>query len=1182
MLLKSLEIQGFKTFPDKTILKFDDPFVAVVGPNGSGKSNVSDALRWVLGEQSTKALRCAKMEDVIFKGASGRKAMGYAEVTLNIDNSGRELDFDNDNISVSRRFYRSGESEYLINNAQVRLKDINELFMDTGLGRDGYSMIGQGKIDSIVSAKSEERREIFEEASGISRYRYKKEESERRLERTEDNLIRLRDILGELEDRVGPLRVQAQKAEKFIEYDTEKKSLEVGIWVVQLSDSERQIRNQEDKISLAQGDYNKIDSELNATVTQMEENYKLTNELTTQIEELRTASASMSEEAAKIDGDISVLNNDIEHNRSDIIRLKQELETSKFSAADIDLQIEESEMNLSEKNESLTALNKKFAEKSEELDTAKKEGEEINGSIIAEQNKVLELNNSIAQNRIVYSAAESSLVEINSRGSSIDSAISENITNTKKLIKVLYQLKQDSEDNRKSIAGCNNTLSGHNMKLGLKRKKAETLQSELNHLTLDIGEKERRAKILEDLEKNFEGFAQSVRAVMRDASHGILKGIHGPVTQLIHTDSKYSVAIEIALGGAAQNIVVDGEREAKDTINYLKRKNIGRATFLPLTNIRGNRISSKEFENLSGYIGIASDLTHYDQKYADINLNLLGRTIVVDNLDSASVIAKRISYRNRIVTLDGQVINAGGSFTGGSLAKNSGLLDRSNQIAKIKSEAEELRKTQEEKTAEYKALTEEISSASAEIKLTEQTMQELTHKEVVIGADISRIEKEISVSEQRGKELLAEKQDSANRIKALTDQMNALDDEYNKANEMLAESRSTLDSLSFDIMHYQTYSSEINNEIQNIRIDIVTVEKDRDSLIETITNLKTQKEEKSGAEDRITGRIQELENHTAELSEKIVKLKEEAENKRVTSSDSIERINSLTEKRTEIEGVSSNLRNAERELTSKRENISLELARLNDKKESLSSDYEIIVAKLWDEYELTRREAEEQAIVIEDLSAARKRLTELRNKIKALGSVNVGAVVEYKEVSERYNFLREQISDVEKSRLSLIKLIAQLTEQMEVQYHDRFKEIAENFSEIFKELFGGGTASLEFSEKDDILNSGIDIRVHPPGKIVSNIEALSGGEKALVAISIYFAIMKVSPPPFCMLDEVEAALDDSNVTRFAEYLHRMNDNTQFIVVTHRRPTMESADSLYGVTMQDDGISRVLALEKHEA
>ena len=1181
MLLKSLEIQGFKTFPDRTVLKFEEPLVAVVGPNGSGKSNVSDAIRWVLGEQSTRVLRCSKMEDVIFKGASGRKAMGYAEVTLNIDNSDRKLNFDGDNLAITRRYYRSGDSEYLINKAAVRLRDINELFMDTGLGRDGYSMIGQGKIDSIVAAKSEERREIFEEAAGISRYRYRKEESERRLNRAEDNLVRLRDILSELEERVEPLRIQSEKAQKFIEFDSEKKGLEIGIWVETLNRSGNILRDHEDKINISLSTHNEIEAEIERIAAEIEENYARTNLCTAEMENRRSEASALDEEATRTEGEISVLKNDILHNNQNIERLNSEIFDTSDSQKNIDSDIEEKNALIDAKKAELDGHSKEYIRKADELEELRKGSDDVSRKMEDSSILIAKLKAELAEERVRYSSAASSVAEIKNRGTSLTAALEENEKKLSALRTEEKELKEFLKDTEEKIHQVNNSASGYAMRLDLRSRKAEQVKADLDKVTLDAGEAERRARILEDLERNFEGFTQSVKVVMREASHGMLKGVHGPVTKIINTPAEYAVAIETALGGAMQNIVVSTEQDAKNGINMLKRKDAGRATFMPISTMKGTVIDSCEAEKCLGFIGVASALVNCDPQYNGIRDYLLGRTVVAESMDDATVIARKLGHRYRVVTLDGQVVNAGGSLTGGSLARNSGLLSRSSEIVRIREKAAEYRAKAASLNETYKKFTEEISACQAELELARQEQQSLSEDKIRAASEIKRNSYDIEAAVNAAETIKAEMSGSQERIDAMDKAMMAAFAKISELEQKIREEEEQLASLTGSRRERLEACDRISEALQDIKLAGFAAERDIEVLQSEIASLKLRQTDSAGVIERLKAQITEAEVSTANITEQIAALTAKAEGLRADAKLKRDEIVSIGEKRTELEKRSTELRAEERDAASRRETVGHEMARLQERRDNLQKEYDTIITKLWEEYELTRREAEEQAAVIEDLPKAQRRLTELKNKIRALGSVNVAAVVEYKEVSERYEFLKAQIGDVEKSRLELIKLIAELTTHMKEQFAVRFAEINSNFVAIFKELFGGGTASLSFTDDSDILNSGIEIKVHPPGKIVSHIEALSGGEKALVAISIYFAIMKVSPPPFCMLDEVEAALDDSNVRRFADYLHKMNDNTQFIVVTHRRGTMESSDALYGVTMQEDGISKILSIKNSE-
>lgn len=1181
MLLKSLDIHGFKTFPDKTTLTFNDEIVAVVGPNGSGKSNVSDALRWVLGEQSTKALRCSKMEDVIFKGTTKRKALGYAEVTLNIDNTERRLNFDSDSIAVTRRFYRSGDSEYLINKASVRLKDINELFMDTGLGRDGYSMIGQGKIDSIVAAKSEERREIFEEASGISKYRYRKEEAERRLGRAEENLVRLRDILRELEERIGPLKIQAEKAEKFIAYDGEKVGLEVGIWVETIKKSDKLLREFDEKISIEEASLKAKESEIESLLLKEENNLRLINETAARIDLERNEASLLDELFIKTEGEINLLLRDIEFNKLEIERAK----------ADIDNIEKSSERNLNKLNNNLKLIDEKNGLlkiiKDEELAVLKEsENNRIESDKLTSEIELITKKNEsklleISEISSVLSSLEALKNEINLRKESLSELINQTEKKGIELKKRGEELKNLKEATINSLNTAKNTLSGYEMKIESRKRKANALREEFESLSLSASEEARRAKILEDLERNYEGFTQSVKAVMRESERQYLKGILGPVTKIITTAGEYAVAIETALSASMQNIVTETEQDAKNAIYYLKKNNLGRATFLPVNVINGSVIKESEFKHFEGFVGVAGDLCTCESKFTGIKNSLLGRTIVAEDIDSALFIAKNTGYRYKIVTLDGQQINSGGSLTGGSLNKNSGLLSRRSEIERIKKKAEALKIKSDAVSLERKKYEEELRLLEAEKSILTEEISKLYSKLAVNENEIKVNLKNICDNKDSFEALINEKNGVNDRTKSIENKIIENKLLLSEKEKLLSGEKESLDSLNLLRNRLSLEYSGIQEKLQNVRMRNFEINTELSLIMRENQAIKEQSEKENESKEILENKIKALNLKSESTSGEISIKEENLKTNKANSESKKEKVKLLSEKRNSLEAEASQIRIKERELSSDRELIVGSLSRLQEKRDTVNRDYENIIRKLWEDYELTRNEAEEKAIPIEDLSKAQRRLNELKSKIKALGSVNVGAVVEYKEVSERYQFLNTQVQDVEKSKIELNKLINELTGKMKAQFSVKFEEINRNFKKTFKEMFGGGDANLELSDDSDILNSGIEIKVHPPGKIVSHIEALSGGEKALVAISIYFAIMKVNPPPFCMLDEVEAALDDVNVRKFAEYLHGISDNTQFIVVTHRRGTMESADTLYGVTMQEDGVSKVLELKNRE-
>ena len=1181
MLLKSLELQGFKTFPDKTLLKFEEGITAVVGPNGSGKSNISDAMRWVLGEQSTRALRCSKMEDIIFSGTPQRRAQGFAEVTITIDNADRRLNFDGDTVAITRRYYRSGESEYRINKTMVRLKDVHELFMDTGLGRDGYSIIGQGKIDGIVSAKSEDRREIFEEAAGISRFRYRKEEAERRLDRAEENLVRLRDILAELEGRIGPLREQAEKAEKFIAYDAEKKNLEIGLWLETLNRSGRIVREVEEKIGVAESGYSEAEAALEETARQIEQNFLETNGCTAQMEAVRGEAAATDETATRREGEISVVENDIRHDREQIERLRGEIAENTRSEAELRAEIEQKQAAVQAKEAELAGHNSDFIAFTAELEALRAGTDGATKEIDAVSASLAALNASLAEVRVRRAEAESSLHEIRTRSDSVDAALEESRAQGESLKAEAETLREMAEDTQAKIQAAENAAQGYALRLENKRKKAEAAKAEADKLLLDANEQARRAKLLEDLERNLEGFTQSVKTVMRERERGNLRGVHGPVTRLLHVPREYAVALETALGAAMQNVVVDSEEAAKAAIRLLKQRDSGRATFLPLSTVRGTVIDRRELAGLPGFVGVASELCSCEAQYAGIRDSLLGRTVVAENLDRAAEIARHIRYRFRIVSLDGQVVNAGGSFTGGSAARNSGLLSRAGEIERIRSEAQKLRMEAEAAASRFKEAQQAASNAAAELDTARSALTVFNEDKIRFASEIARTERDMEAQKRQYGNLLEERGSAAERIAALESTAAEAAAQAEALENEAAEAHLKMEGMSGSRAEQMQRCDDMSRRLQEIRLLGLAVEKDKETLTAAVQSLEARLSDRAGRVKQLEAEIEACEARIEARGAEIEALRRAVEKLRAEAEEKRAAVQQIAEKRSALEQSAGELRAKEREITARRENAGREAERLRERLEGLQREYDTIIAKLWEEYELTRREAEEIGIAIDDAAAAQRRLTELKNKIKALGAVNVAAVVEYKEVSERYTFMKAQTDDVEKSKAELLKLIDDLTRRMQSQFTERFSEINAHFGQIFRDLFGGGSAALSFTDEGDILNSGIEIKVHPPGKIVSHIELLSGGEKALCAISIYFAIMRVSPPPFCMLDEIEAALDDVNVTRFANYLRRMNDNTQFIAITHRRGTMEEADMLYGVTMQDQGISKLLSLRAHE-
>lgn len=1181
MRLKSLEIQGFKTFPDKTKLSFEQGITSVVGPNGSGKSNISDAIRWVLGEQSPKSLRCSKMEDVVFNGTDKRKRLGYAEVTLNIDNKDRMLDFDGDEIAVTRRYYRSGESEYLINKAAVRLKDINELFMDTGLGRDGYSMIGQGKIDSIVSSKGEDRREIFEEAAGISRYRYRKIEAERKLKNTEDNLLRLRDIVTELEERVEPLHKQSEKAKQFLEYSDEKRGLEIALWLLTLDNSQNELKSQDEKISIARSQYEDAEQALHNIQNETEEIYRKNGELAALIEEKRAEISDIEGNISENRSLVSVAENDILHNNENIERIQNEIIQVDRSADDLEKSIAEKKIEIAQLDADIIAKQKKYSEVSEQLNIINMDSSK-SGDILQELTAELSvLTSKSADARVADMTADSTIAELDSRINVLKSTNEDNSSQINDMTAMLEKYNSDINSIKENINSQTNSIEGIQIKLASRGKKRDELKQESDRLSLDVKEHLRKISFLENLERNLEGFSKSVKSVVNASSNGKLKGICGPVSRVISVPSEYGIAVETALGAAMQNIVTNTDEDAKQAIRFLKSIDGGRATFLPLNTIKPREFKENGLEDCYGFVGVAAELCSCDRKYKGILYSLLGRIVIADDLNSAAAIAKKYSYRFKIVTLDGQVVNAGGSLTGGSLNRNTGLLSRASEIEELKNQTDKLRlkaKEAEDRnlhiSQECAALEAELLGVRADISNNQQELARLL-------AEKRACENELNNSKLILEKSLKEIEECQNRIASLNGSRSQAKTLLAELNIKIAQAEEKVNTVTGNRAELTEKREELSSLLQNIRLEIVSAQKDVDLLNSEIvfaqnsgTNNEERKADLKAQIEEINARINEKELKIAEYNSEIEKLISK-------QSEINSEIEKISQQRDEYEKRTVEIRSFERDKTHERETSGQELARLEERKINIQKQYDEIISKLWEEYELTKREAEEVAVEIDDSSKAQRRLNELKKKIKALGNVNVSAIEEYKEVSERYEFMSTQVNDVEKSKREIEKLINDLTKQMKEVFIESFDQINKNFTYTFKELFGGGTASLSLNDPENILTSGIDILVHPPGKIVVHLDALSGGEKALVAIALYFAIMKVRPAPFCVMDEIEAALDDVNVYRFANYMRKLTDKTQFILITHRRGTMEEADVLYGVTMQDEGISKLLELRSTE-
>ena len=1181
MILKSITMQGFKSCPDKTVLQFNKGITGVVGPNGSGKSNISDAVRWVLGEQSTKSLRGSKMEDVIFSGTSLRKATGFAEVTLCLDNSDHTLSCDKDEVNITRRFYRSGDSEYKINGENVRLRDINELFMDTGLGRDGYSMVSQGKIAELISSKSGERREMFEEAAGISHFRYRRSDALKRLNQAEENLVRLRDILTELESRVGPLKTQSEKAQKFLVLAEERKNLEIGIWLHNLEKTQEKLKEQDRKIDIASVQYTDAQKQLEEIEQKMNEIIEKTHEINVKIEEVRASTSHFEEQAAELESQAKVYENSIAHNNESIERLEKDKLVANDDETDIDSQIDAANEQKAVAQKGLEEANAKLQAQIGEIEKLQSENDEF-ASVAADLSKEISLLTvTLADNRVISETANSQIEEIKTRIFAID----ELLGNRKETVLALEEKKNDAQkalnECVEKINGYKNAVDGYRIKVQTRTEKSEKVKAEINALDSEIQRKNERIRILDDLEKNMEGYQGSVRSVMKESKRGALRGVHGPLSQLITVKDKYSVAVETALGIAIQNVVVDNENDAKRAIAFLKETRGGRATFLPLSAIKARSLEEKGLDDCYGFVNIASNLVSADKKYADIIENLLGKTVVCEDMDSAIAIAKKYKNRFKLVTLDGQVINAGGSMTGGSKAQGVGMLSRSNEIEKLLASVKDLEDKKNNLAVQEKMLSEDLASAVADLEGIEGDILSANEEKIRLEGEYKLCESEYESSSTGVKELLDEEKILNERIEKINNDSVVARQRVEELNEEIAQKEKSLEAITGDRESLSQVKEELSQKAEQIRLEILGFQKDIESCDDNIRRLDILKGSKTTRLEELDKEIEAFKNKNIWLTKDIESLRVSAEELRKQCGDAKTNVDDLIEERTNLEKENTDLRNLEKEKSSERERVSGELARLEERKASMLNEFEEYNSKLYDEYQLTRREAIALQIVIENIGEARTRLSALKNEIRGLGSVNVSAIDEYKEVSERYEFMSEQIGDVEKSKAELIRLIDDLTTKMSVQFREQFQKINTAFGETFAELFGGGKAELMLEDEMNVLECDIEIKVQPPGKNVQNINLLSGGEKGLSAIALLFAILKVTPAPFVIFDEVEAALDDVNVVRYAQYVRRMTKNTQFILITHRRGTMEEADMLYGVTMQEEGVSKILELKTAE-
>ncbi len=1177
MYLKALEIQGFKSFPDKTVLSFGEEITAIVGPNGSGKSNISDAIRWVMGEQSTKALRGGKMEDVIFGGTAKRKQLGFAEVSLVLDNTGHFFQREESEVVVTRRYYRSGESEYYVNRSAVRLKDVYELFMDTGLGREGYSVIGQGKIDEILSVKSGDRREVFEEAAGISRFRHRKEEAERKLERTEENLVRINDKIDELELQVEPLRGQAEKAKRFLLLRDELRGLEISVWLEQLE----RIRSSAIKVL---GDYETAVRQKQEAQTALETLYAAVEEYTARMREkdlegegLRFTMMQREADANGLENTVSVLKADLRNNLENSGRLERELADQEGRAGGIQGQIEERRARLSDIAAELEELEQALSTYRASAEEASRSAGSLAGEMEALRSRERMETASASEARALLSALAAASQELMDREEGVRrelSSLEEGLTAAKTEEEgAAQELARAKED----LDALGNMLSGYILRLEKRATRAR--EAEEHHVKLQMEENSLKSRIhmLTEMEKLYEGYSKAVKTVMTDALRGQLKGIHGPVAGLIHVPDQYAVAVEIALGSAMQNIVVDSEEDGKSAINYLKRRDAGRCTFLPLSSIRPSDFRDAAVAQEPGFVGLGDKLISFNPKYERVFSSLLGRVVIAEDMDRAIAIARKYGYRFRIVTLDGQVLNPGGSMTGGSVSHSAGILSRANELERLNTQLGSLRQSVEEAAAalanakrEEAAARYEVETAQAQRRAHEDTILTFEERRARYAAALRELEQrrvgqreELNQLARRSAQTETDTAAARARIEELEGAVAALRAE----GEGKARGQAEL----------QTKAAALGGEIAALSTRRAALDAERQAGGETLAELEGLRRDMTGDREARGKLMTQLREKNEDIAAQIGARELELQAIREENAARGESIKRLNEDKLTLEGERNRADRESRERNAQLLSMEREVAALEQKKVTAELEEKTILDKLWESYELSHEAARGQRVELESLPKAQRRVAELKRDISSLGNINIDAIEEYQRVNERYLYLTDQRDDVKKAKQDLEGIIGGITGEMKTIFARQFAVINEAFGVTFSELFGGGRATLELEDPEDILNCGIEIRVQPPGKALKMISLLSGGEKAFVAIALYFAILKVRPTPFVVMDEIEAALDDANVTRFARYLRQMSDKSQFIVITHRRGTMEEADVLYGVTMQEQGVTRILTI-----
>ncbi|MBQ2854143.1 MAG: chromosome segregation protein SMC [Oscillospiraceae bacterium] len=1181
MYLKSLELQGFKSFPDKTLIRFGDDITAIVGPNGSGKSNISDAILWVMGEQSTKTLRGAKMEDVIFGGTQKRSAVGFAEATLTLDNTDRALAYDADEVMVTRRFYRSGDSEYYINKQSSRLRDIHEMFMDTGLGREGYSNIGQGRIDEILSLKSGDRREIFEEAAGISKYRHRKEETERKLLHTEDNLLRIGDKVSELELQLEPLKVQSEKAKKYLELKEELRGVEVAVWMETLEKLSAAAKKAEEDYASASFVLQQAHDDLDSLYRQAEQLGETLRRRDGELDTLRLKSNMLSSTHQQFEGQMAVLQGNLQNNTANIARIEEELQGQDDRSGGVTAQIRQTECRIAEIEAALGEKHRMLEELKQQLAAMTANAQGLTKQYLELRGKESSLAADIAGRQADVRGLEDSMLQTRERLEQLNSDLSAGTARRHEAEMNLEDSRKELRRARENVTAANNTIAGYALRQSNRLKRRDELSGELHQLTAQLESISAKARVFRAMERDFESYQKSVKLVMQEAQRGSLRNVHGPVSRLVRTEDAYTVAIEIALGAAMQQIVVGAEADGKAAISYLKRTGGGRATFLPMNTIQGRYLQESGLENCRGYVGIASGLVDCEHQYRGIVDNLLGRTVIVSDMDAAIHMSQKYKNRFKIVTLDGQVMNPGGSMTGGSTNREAGILSRANELSRL--------------TAQEKKLQQDRSICEADLQEAQRLYDQV---EFQMGAARDQLrEAEDQVLRLQGQEkqyeilvqAIAEAEQSARREKETLDARDRSDRERYAAQQakiqvyaqQLAEIRDQLAALEGSQTEASERTANMTEQMTALKTEEAALDAEAVTARTHIADLQNLRSSMEGDREKKLMLMDSIRQDSLRLEQELAVLRRKQQENDAEASQMNSQLQKMLTVRAETEA---NKTRAEREAQEKSKdilNMERACALLSSKKETTAIEERTIIDKLWESYGLTPGTAADHAAEIENAASGNRRIGELKRKIGALGTPNLGAIEEYARVNERYSYLASQRDDVLNSKRELESIIRDITKEMTTIFVSEFQKINHYFGEVFEEMFGGGKGQLILEDPENPLSCGIEIRVQPPGKQVKTITLLSGGEKAFVATALYFAILKVRPTPFCLLDEIDAALDDRNVERFAKYLHNLSRNTQFIVITHRRGTMEASDVLYGVTMQEQGVSKLLRLDLNQ-